>query len=503
MKYTTLLKNATVEKDVESAYKHAFLKYWPDADISSPYGSDGEIKHGAVRLLCEMKHDKALKSRVEMVKPVGQLIFYLKKHEEAGDALPNVLFVGDMNECFVIETSIVKKYLKVDIDWSMAPSASHPELEMMLFEDTNVAPFVYDVHEKVDFADVIEKIENLALGENPRVKATPDNLERLFGIWEDRIFKDHNQSKEEQLSPQKRVEAFLKCLFYPEDAYLHPNKKNILKVNRGAGISVKVDATAYRGFFDTFHQGYSPSEIDAIYAIQDRLIEETARRYEGAFYTPKIWVDEAHRMLDEALGSDWRDTHLVLDVAAGTANLTRDYNFKHLVLSTLNQEDVDVILEQGYNRGAVVEKWDFLSGEIPKSIEQKLVWARDNDVPVVFFSNPPYGTAGNYDDTHKAGIALNAVCDRMKNDGIGSAASQQLYAQFMFQVDTLVQMFNLNTTMAFYTKAKYVGSAGYVQFCNYLSSNMKFVAGSMFPANDFTTKSKDWGVFFSIWTSIQ
>lgn len=33
----------------------------------------------------------------------------------------------------------------------------------------------------------------------------------------------------------------------------------------------------------------------------------------GAFYTPKIWVDELHRMLSYHLGEDWKEKFVVWD----------------------------------------------------------------------------------------------------------------------------------------------------------------------------------------------
>lgn len=493
MKYNTLLAKATVEKDVENAYKHAFIQHWPEAQISSPFGTDGLVESGKVRMLCEMKFDKTMKVRIEAMRVLGQLVYYVKKFERAGDPLPNVLFAGDVNECFAIETRKITEFLSMDIDWDAAPSGSHPELEVALLEDIEIAPFVYDVNPKVDFADVIEKIEGLAIGKAPQIRATVGNVERLYGIWEDRIFR-------EKLEPQEKVAAFMKCLFYPEDVYMHPNRKNLLVVNRGAGIRTKIDAHAYRGFFSNFHQGYSPSEIDSLLAVKDTILEESTRRFEGEFYTPAAWVYQAHKMLEAELGSDWKDEYLVIDVAAGVANLTHGYQFKDLILSTLNQVDVDVIQEQGYNHGAIVEKWDFLRESIPKSIEDKLKWAGENDVPVVWFSNPPYGTASIIGKKRKDGIAKSSVNNRMKREKLGSAA-QQLYAQFMFQITEMSETYNIKSVLAYFTIPKFLTGAGYERLGYFWQGEWTYLDGMLLPAGDFAGTSQRWGISFMVWRS--
>ena len=81
----------------------------------------------------------------------------------------------------------------------------------------------------------------------------------------------------------------------------------------------------------------------------DQHIPDSDRRRQGAFFTPALWVAEAHKSLDKVLGPNWREECLVWDPAAGTGNLTRDYQFDNLILSTLEASEVAVINEHGYN----------------------------------------------------------------------------------------------------------------------------------------------------------
>ena len=83
----------------------------------------------------------------------------------------------------------------------------------------------------------------------------------------------------------------------------------------------------------------------------DRLIEDKERRNKGQFYTPKIFADYAHKLISETLGDNWKDEYVVWDNCCGTKNLTRDYRFKELYCSTL--ENVELEISSRYNPEAV------------------------------------------------------------------------------------------------------------------------------------------------------
>ncbi len=74
-------------------------------------------------------------------------------------------------------------------------------------------------------------------------------------------------------------------------------------------------------------------------------MEDTHRRRTGAFFTPDIWVAEAHKMIAKQFGEDWKEEYVVWDCACGTANLTKVYKFKELYISTLEQSDINTITE--------------------------------------------------------------------------------------------------------------------------------------------------------------
>ncbi len=291
---------ALVEKDVENSYRAGISSVRPAAAWTSPHGTDGVAEWPTVRLLLEAKFDTNLKNRVAACGVLGQTVLYIKKFETSGDPLPNVILVGDKNECFVLSVESVRGFLNLPIDWSVAPSKGSPELTRALVDGVNIAPFILDVDDNFSFKDLVERIEVLAAGRQVSVRAAETNLGAIFVYWRDRVFRPGKGKQE--LTATEQVDVFLRSLFQPEDVYLHPSKRGVLSVP-GYPEGVLVDVDQYRSFFSHFEQGYKPSEIKRFMAMKDRLVEDDARRRQGAFFTPSLWVDEAHREMDRVLGS--------------------------------------------------------------------------------------------------------------------------------------------------------------------------------------------------------
>jgi len=505
----TLLESSRVEKDVENAYRAEISFERPQALWSSPYGTDGVVTWGNVRLLLEAKYDKDFKTRMGICTVLGQMILYLKKFEQAGEVLPNVLLVGDKNECFVLSTESVRGFLSLDLDWSVAPSKGSPELTRALVQGFNLLPYVYDVDANLDFKQVLSRVEALSEGGGHNARATLHNLGTIFLYWKDRVFQDPN------LSPVDQADVFLRCLFQPEEVYLHPKKKGVLVVP-GYSDEVRVNAEQYQSFFDHFSQGYKPSEVETFYAMKDRLIEDDARRRQGAFFTPTLWVDEAHKEIARVLGPDWRKECVVWDPAAGTANLTRDYHdWRMLISSTAERSDVQVMKDQGWG-GKHVFQYDFLNpgsaspffegggqNVLPESVDKALRAAAREGKRLVFLMNPPYGTANVAGTTgrHKSGIALTAVNATMKGHVLGGS-SQQLYAQFMFRCSKLAAEYGFaESTVAVFSKPTFMSSGSYRPFRDWWYAKHGYGGGFLFQASHFADVSGRWGISFTVWNS--
>jgi hypothetical protein len=507
------MRAAQVEKDVEGGYRSRILRL-TGATWSSPFGSDGVAEWGDVKLLMEAKYDVDMKSRVDVCTVLGQLLLYVKRFEQAGVVLPNVLMMADKNECCVIPIGSVKPFLDLPIDWSVAPSKGSPELTRALMSGLNVLPFIFDLDDRFDMRQVISKIESTASGEQGNVRATEANLGTIFGYWRERVFKD--VKGKQGLSPTEQVDVFLKCLFSPGDVYPHPSptKKGVLVVP-GYGDRVLVNMDHYRSFFDHFEQGYKPTEIRRFLAMKDQLVEDDARRRQGAFFTPPIWAAEGNKELERVLGPNWRQECVVWDPAAGTGNLTRDHHdWGQLYSSTLEKVDAEAMTAQGW--GGTAFQYDFLNpgseglfdqdtvNVIPPRVDRGLREAARAGKRLVFFMNPPYaedGVAGATGETRAGVAAESLVAEQCRKKGLGRA-SRQLYAQFMFQAKALAEQYGFRDyTVALFSVPTFTSSGSYKEFRDWWFSTFAYKGGFLFQASHFADVSGRWGVSFTVWSS--
>lgn len=166
-----------------------------------------------------------------------------------------------------------------------------------------------------------------------------------------------------KLTSREKVDLFIGTFFneeFEESISRGQTSVDKLKIH---GVEVKVNPDKYNQFKILYNmREYSRLEQKQITAITDRLIEDTDRRRKGDFYTPSIWVDEAHKLLDKNLGENWRDEYMVWDCAWGTGNPTRDYQFADLYCSTLQQEDLNIATR--YNKNATKFQYDFLNDDV-------------------------------------------------------------------------------------------------------------------------------------------
>jgi hypothetical protein len=488
------LGSAVSEKDVENAWRAALSKAYPGAEISSPYKCDGYIKHNNIRMLCEFKFNPDMKTK-DALPVIGQSIYYLKKFADDGAELPNIIFVADKNECFVIPVSSVIGYTKKSYDWSAAPCDAGKNLQLMadLTKDEAVSPFVFDIGSGFKWAAVSDFIDRCVRQVKAETPITSKNIQNVYDYWRRNVVK-------QKLEEAGHISAFLSLLTNPQSCYKHPKKENVLVIG---GAEIKIDGKAYNGFFSRFKESHNPAEIREITANKDRLINEITRRRTGAFFTPSDWVNEAHKMLSESLGSTWKEDYVVWDASCGTGNLTRDYSFKELYLSTLEQSDIDIINEAGYNKEANKFQFDFLNDPLDK-LPAGLIKAFKENKKIVFFNNPPYGTANDLvKGGSKAGVASGTLVNKAMKDADIGPSSQQMYAQFMYRgISIASELGNKNAVLATFTKCVIVNGDSFFGFRKLLN-RLEFLDGMSFQADNFADVADTWAISFTIFKTKQ
>lgn len=493
------IKNAVIERQVEDVYNKGLGIYFNNSPISYPFDCDGFMECNTdngkdLKLLIEYKFDKNFENSLDRAKVILQAIYYLKRFETNGRELPNVILIADKNECFVLHTNNVIKYLDYDIDWRIAASnAAENNIDLCIEiskDDSINSAFVHEVNENFSFKVVADKIKDYADNVKRYVHITEDNIVNIFDIFTKKVL-----SKNVKLSPNDLVGLFIGVISDKVNFYIHPNKKGTLISTYG---EVKVKTDGYNQFFNNFSRDYSPIEKRKFTEISDRLIEDTNRRNKGEFYTPKLFVDYAHRMIEEHLGTDWREKYVVWDNSCGTKNLTKDYNFKELYCSTL--ENAELEMSKKYNTNSVSFVFDFLNDSL-ENLPKGLLEAFEQNKPIVFFLNPPYATANNFGESSKEGVAKTMINEQMLNDKIGSA-SQNLYAQFLYRIMLIKQQYNLtNCYVALFSPTLYLSGCSWKQFRNSWLNNFNYNNGCTFKASHFADCADNWGIAFSFWNN--
>lgn len=498
-KFFEEIKNSIIEREVESVYNKGINLYFPSSPITHPFACDGFIDSKTsngkiIKMIIEYKFDELLKNKVARAKVLIQVVFYMKQFELNGMILPNICMVGDINECFVMHTNNLIRYLDCDVDWNIAPSnayQAYPELVMEIADDEMINPFVFDVDKDFSFKSVVDKINELAENIQRYVHVTEHNVATIYEYFIRNVVKNTKKTKSHDL-----VGIFMGVITNSDEYYQHPTKKNTLVTPLG---NIEIIGDSFKSFFSYFQRTYTPQEKNNLTAIADRLIEDTDRRNNGDFWTPTPFVDYAHKMISEQLGENWKNEYVVWDNCCGGLNLTRDYKFDKLYCSTLFESELKI--GERYNPEATKFQFDFLNDPIdklPKGLKDALL----ENKPIVFFLNPPYARNGGMGKTTRnANADKTMVNKQMKADKIG-ACSANLYTQFLYRIILIKKEFNLtNCHIALFSPALFLTGTSFAKFRNTYLNEFAFDYAIQFKASHFSDVADNWGISFSLWNN--
>lgn len=515
------------EKAVEQAINALLIaglsKAHPDAAITHDYrhNTDGYIALSAAAslarpyaLLVEAKRDLDLSgSRRDRAVVYAQVCWYLRSLAQAGALVPAVAVVCDVDEVFALPAQRLAQYYTDDThSWDEhAASDMYKDSELLaaLIQDSNVQrPYVHDIADGFDPDMFIWAIDAMGQGHAPiRVPVNSASMDHVFTRFKMEVLGTDATG----LKNKDEIRLFIDVLRGDEDVYPHPKKPNTLVV----GLShITLDTYRFEQFWSQYVVGdYTLAELKSLTEVADTLIEEADRRFTGDFWTPPRWVDKAHEYIEDALGDNWKERYVVVDPAAGTLNLTRDYRFKELYSSTLFQEELDIASD--YNPEATKYQYDFLNDdmvlheddmtaakalELARSGELKmplsLVEALAANKPVVFFANPPYGQATSaMGKKHKPGVSATALTDLMKDMG---HAKSELYTQFIWRTKELAKVFGYTSDFHFFFFNKtFLTSPNFGKFTDELTGEFTYRDGFMMNAGEFCGTSSAWGIVFS------
>ena len=482
---------STQESQVQETYNEMFKSVFKINTVDRKCQCDGYIDtrfdDTDISMLIEYKYDIRMKDKIERARVIAQCIGYLHKFEESGMALPKLVFIGDINECMIIHTNDLIKFLDLDcVNWDIAPCNLGQENNLIMLIVKSINPWVYDVDSNFKFDDIANKIISLCKGINQQVHITEKNIEKIFNNFCKRVLKNSNN-----ISANDLVAVFIGTMLDQEHYYKHPTKKNTLIAN---GTNIAINGDEYDAFMNQHSTDYSPKEKRIFASISDRLIEDTNRRNKGEFYTPTLFVDYAHKMIEKELGSHWKENYVVWDCCCGTKNLTRDYRFKELYCSTLEQAELDI--SKNYNKEATSFQFDFLNDSLDdlKVKAPGLIEAFELNKPICFFINPPYGTTTSFKGLATVGVSRTVISNHIK--------LKEFITQFLYRIYLLQSQFNItNVKICIFHNPKWLCGQNYKNFRKAFFENFEYLSGCMFRASEFANVSSSWGICFSIFNS--
>jgi hypothetical protein len=502
------LRDAKEEKFVEGVYRDEIGRLrpcvWSTPDIRAKV--DGYTEWGPTRLLLEAKLEENLTSRRDACRVLAQAVFYIRRFLEVG-TVPTVVMIADRNECFIVPTSVLMKHTNMKLDWDRAASRGDEKLSAALMADEELRFFVHPVIEGFELSEVLTLADEMSQGNAYQIRITPTNVGRVYRIWKD------NKVVVTQL-PGALGNIMLFFEVVERGIEFIPRAGDVLSVGKFGEVIVRV--VQLELFQSMFRTGYGTDEAAAILSKRDQLMEEEARRFQGAFYTPEIWRDHAIGEITRHLGENWMQECVVWDPAAGTGNLTRDRAWGCLISSTAEKTDVDVMRRLHWG-GKHVFQYDFLNpnaaspffeeGEInaiPPNVDKTLREAAKAGKRLVWFMNPPYAEDGDagLNTERKAGVAAETkVAGDCRKAKMGRV-SRQLYAQFMFRCRQVAEQYGFKDyTVALFSPCKFMSSGSYRPFRKWWYAAHGYEGGFLFQASHFADVSDAWGVSFTVWNS--
>ena len=459
--------------------------YWLLPEFFSPDGA---------YMLTEYKFGRNLKSKLELAKVLAQCAYYIHKFIDAGRAIPKVVCIGDENESVFLSGEVLWKAVGKSTNYPLSPSgAAGDENLMRAIMDSPYFDnlFVFNMDESCDLEGFIQTIKNIAsAGEDEvLIEVTEHNIDKIWMGFKEIVFGKRKKGVE----ANEQVSVFVHYITNHWD-FIVDDAKGRFSLN--GKVYTVADPKQFKAFRKHFGYVRSMLQKERLRATCDRFIEDQNRRKKGEFYTPTAFVDYAHKMIAKEFGENWKDEYVVWDCAWGTGNLTRDYKFKELYCSTLEQAELDIAA--GVNPEATKFQYDFLNDpfeKLPEGLQKAFMEGKK----ILFLINPPYGTAqaGSGKGVNKKGIAKTKVNEKMLEDGIGSA-SQNLYAQFLYRIARMKEV-NPNIGIALFSPSLFLTGTAWKGFRKDFLSSFKYIGAIQFRADHFADVAANWGIMFSMW----
>ena len=499
------LQKASSEEDVKAEYIKALRLKQVQRNLIDIQTREVwfEAKFGSKKSLYEM---------------FTQLLFYIHRALKDGEHIPPFLCVVDSVKAAIMKTDVALPLLQDKnnhIKWGKSASdVTQDALDIVSqYIGTHFVSFNIETHEK-EFIDTLRNA--IEKGEIIRTQITPDNLKQVFDKWVEMVGKEIVNAE-----PENYAEFFYADVMsdgkvstheHLSAELLHKGDKPIFLLNGKTYEIASMDG--YSQFWAIYHR--PPKEEYRSYLLErrDSLIPVDERTFKGAYYTPLNVVDKAYDLLEKTLGANWQKDYYVWDMCCGVGNLEAKHsNHRHLFMSTLDQEDVNIMKAAKICVSAERFQYDYLNDDItddgeidysltnkiPQTLQNVIRDANEGKKKILVLINPPYGEATSSDnaskgvgtDASKTGIAKTKFAEvGMTEFG---KASNELFTQFVARIAKEIP----NATLAMFSTLKYVNAQTMEVFRERWKA--RYLDGFVVHSKSFDGLKGDFPIGFLIW----
>lgn len=499
------LQKASSEEDVKDAYIRALHLKGVQRNLVDIQTAEVwfEAKFGSKKSLYEM---------------FTQLLFYIHRALKDGEYIPPFLCVVDSIKAAVMKTDVALPLLQdksVHIKWGKSASdVTQDALDIVSqYIGTHFVSFNIETHEK-EFIDTLRNA--IEKGEIIRTQITPDNLKQVFDKWVEMVGKEilnaDSENYEEFFYADVMSDGKVSTHQHLSAELLHKGDKPIFLLN---GKTYEISSMdGYSQFWAIYDR--PPKEEFRSYLLErrDSLIPVDERTFKGAYYTPLNVVDKAYDLLEKTLGANWQKDYYVWDMCCGVGNLEAKHsNHRHLFMSTLDQEDVNIMKAAKICVSAERFQYDYLNDDItddgkidysltnkiPQTLLNVIRDANEGKKKLLVLINPPYAEATSSDnatkgvgtDASKTGVAKTKFAE------IGMAefgkASNELFTQFVARIAKEIP----NATLAMFSTLKYVNAQTMEMFRKKWKA--QYLDGFVVHSKSFDGLKGDFPIGFLIW----
>ena len=465
---------------------------------------------------------------------LAQLILTIKGEQKSDVEPPRFVGCFDNEKIAFVEYHCILPIFSLnDFNWTQTPSAVDektvetvrsviPQDKVITFrfgaDDAELKSFIannFVSDESPVLATPIDRNNFTFIYQKWRVEVMPyidapwDVLKKKYALY-DRDFFLAEMNVDDNGTPavtddQVAVDFYITFNANVRDSYTI-RRKNEDELNFNLTFGFKQNGLdAYAAFWRRYKRPPKREYWDFIVSRLDLLVPQDVRERKGSFFTPSIWVEKSQEYLSSVLGENWQDEYYIYDCAGGTGNLEVGLTNKYRVwVSTLDQQDVDVIKERIKNGANLLEshvfRFDFLNDSFDKMPEdlRDVINDPEKRKKLVIYINPPYAEHSNRKvivgtGENRTNVAKESrVYEEFAN--IVGTATRELYIQFFLRIYKEIP----GATLASFSTMKFVCSQNCAKFRKYWKAT--FRKGFICPADTFDNVSGAFPIAFTIWS---